>query len=267
MRTPSAAVLLALAFAASCAHFEPLDPVDADSAGGFEAALPALPERERMIYRGTWSGLPAGEVALRFERKGDEYVCTGRLETIGLVSLLYGLSVRAESVSGVDLVSRRWSYATEEDDNPKRVDVRFDSESGRVLCIKRQGDKVSRNIHETAGALDPIATITALRRADLSPGAVFRTDFISEWYVYRADTEVIGPERISVPAGEFDTIFVRVDLTKVVGGVPDEESRGIGIWFTDDPLRLPVRIDADTRIGRIKISLTHHSSGWPIRTH
>jgi hypothetical protein len=263
MRVPPLATVF-LVLVAACSHFEPLPPADDVGAEGIEATRPPLPERERLIYRGTWNGVPAGEADLLFQRKGDEYVCKGRLETIGLVSLLYGLNAKAESVASADgLVSRRWSYATEGEDDPKVVDVRFDLDSGRVLCIKRKGEDVSRIVHDAPGALDPIVTISALRRADLVTGTEFRTDLVTEWYVYRADTRVVGPERVSVPAGEFDTVFVRIDLTKIVDGRPEEDSRGMGIWFTDDPHRVPVRIDADTKIGRIRISLTHHSRGWP----
>ncbi|MHC4860203.1 MAG: DUF3108 domain-containing protein [Planctomycetota bacterium] len=258
---PMRAAPLILLLLASCAQFDPIPPDDVRDPAPIEPARPALPAEERLSYRGTWNGVSSGGAEFHFRREGDEYLSEGTLETRGLVSLLYGVNAKAAAASGAeDLLSRRWSYDAEDAEKPKRVRTRFDPTSGRVLSIVRKGEEVKRVIHEVAGALDPFGMIYFLRRARLAPGTSFRAHLISEWHLYRLDGRVMGRERIQVPAGAFDTIFVRADLTKLVDGVPEEKSRGLGLWLVDDARRVPVRIDADTKYGRVSLTLTNTES-------
>jgi hypothetical protein len=249
---------LLLLLVAACSSFDPLPPPkdDAKPEPIRKATKPKLPDRESLSFTGTWTGITMGGAEFHFHRQGDEYLSEGTIRTSGLVSLLYGVAAKAEAASGVeDLLSRRWSYVADEDDVPNNSMIRFERSSGRVLVIQRKGEKVERVVHESPRALDPLGMVYVLRRAELTVGSSFSATLISRWNLYRLDGKVVGPERIDVPAGEFDTTFVRADLRKLVNGNPEEQSRGLGIWLTDDECRLPVRIDADTKYGRVSLRL------------
>jgi len=251
---PIALILLLIA----CSSFDPLPPPpdDAKPEPIRKAAKPKLPDRESLSFKGSWNGIPTGGAEFRFRREGDEYLSEGAISTSGLISLLYGVQAKATAASGVeDLLSRRWSYIADEEDAPNNSKIRFERTSGRVLVIQRKGEKVERIVHDAPRALDPLGMVYALRRAELATGSTFSTTLISRWNLYRLDGKVVGPERVDVPAGEFDTIFVRADLRKLVDGKPEEQSRGLGIWLTADERRTPVRIDADTKYGRVSLKL------------
>ena len=127
------------------------------------------------------------------------------METSGLISLLYGVSLRAEAVSdSTDLLSRRWSYVSgDEEDGEKKVLVRFDPDSGKLLSVIREPEgEVKRLTLDLKDALDPLGTLFAMRCSRLDDGATFRTIFFTAKSPYLAETLVVGRERVDVPAGE-----------------------------------------------------------------
>jgi Protein of unknown function (DUF3108) len=256
--------LLVLLLLPACASLEPIDPGALEDAGDLSSGTFHLPVREVLRFRGTWNGIPAGEGRFRFERKGDVYLSSARVETIGLVALLYGVEVSAKAESGIeDLLSRKWSYETTGGDPDKRVEVRFIPGTGKVLSVIRQPDKVDRVTLDAPGLLDPLGTIYAIRRSDLEPGMSHITDLFTERNLYRATTLVVKRERVKVPAGEFDCVLIRVDFKNIEDGTAPDKGRAAAVWLTDDENRTPVRIDMDTKIGRIKLSLTEYERGWP----
>ena len=88
---------------------------------------------------------------------------------------------------------------------------------------------------------------------------IYLTDLFTEKHLYRAEAVVMRRERIGVAAGKFDTLYVRIDIRRMRDGVPDEKAHPAAIWFSDDADRIPVRIDADTKIGRIRLELRSYT--------
>jgi len=261
---PALLIPALLAGLSACAEFRPLRPDELDDRRDLVATAMEIPERERIVYAGSWNGIPAGEGRLRFERDGDVYRSDAVVETSGIVALLYGVTVEASAVSGAeDLLSRRWSYSSDTSEKTRRVRVRFNPEKGEVISVIRKDGEVETVQFSAKGTMDPLGTIYALRRADLAPGRSFRFDLFTERNIYRADALVTGRERVRVPAGEFDTIVVRADIRRLKDGHAPERGRGLAFWLTDDERRVPVRIDADTKIGRIHLKLESHEVGWP----
>lgn len=247
---------------AACSSFDPLPPEEFENAGTFVPTRYAPPAVERLVYRLAWSGIPAGKAVLEFEQDGQNYRSTADMETTGLISLLYGVSFRGESVAdSEDLLSRRWSYVSgDEEDGQKRVMVRFDPASGKVVAVIREEDGVDRLNLDLPEALDPLGTLYALRCSRLDDGATFKTTFFTSRNPYRAETLVMGRESVKVPAGEFDTVLVRTDLTRIKDGERPKEGSSLGIWVTDDEVHRPVRIDVDTTYGRISLLLTEYEA-------
>jgi len=257
-------LLVLLLMIPACVHLEPIDPEAMGDPGDLAAAGAPLPSREHMEYSGTWNAIPAGEAIISYERRGNVYLSRARIGTIGLVSLIYGVTLDAEAESlAPDLLSRRWSYVTEGADPDKRVLVRYAPKTGKVISVIRQDDSVEKIVLDAPGALDPLGLVIAIRRSSLETGQSFVTDLFTERNIYVASTLVMERERIRVPTGEYDTVLVRTDIKrKSDGGTPDR-ARGIGIYFTDDEIRIPVRIDVDTNIGRVRLALSKYERGWP----
>jgi hypothetical protein len=256
-------IATSLVVAAGCASFEPIDEAKLSDPGVLGDADVALPDRETCVFRGVMSGIPAGRGIFRFQRRDGVYETEADVETVGLVSLIYGMALRCTAVSDdEDLLSLRWGFTTEEGDG-KRVEVRFQPERDRAISVIRNGDEVKTSKPEAPGMLDPLGAIYALRRTRLELGRSFRLNLFTEWFVYCAKVLVAARERIRVPAGEFDAILVRVDISRSKDGEPSEAARAAGLWLTDDDRRIPVRIEADSKLGRLTLDLERHQPGWP----
>jgi hypothetical protein len=56
---------------------------------------------------------------------------------------------------------------------------------------------------------------------------------------------------------------VRTDVRGKIDGKPPNRANGMGTYYTDDDRRIPVRMDVDTKLGRIRLMLRKYERGWP----
>jgi len=255
-------LLLLGAALAGCAEFRPLEPDAVTPPAAPEPPAITLPARERILYTVLWNGIPAGESEFSFTAESGEYRTEASVQTVGLVSLLYGVSIEAAAVAGLgDRRTRRWGYRTfDGEETVKRVDVRIDPKTGEILSVIRTAGEVKRVDALLPGAMDPLSTIHFLRRSGLEDGSVYRSPMFTQWNLYRATTVVQGRERVHVPLGSFDAVFVRTDVRRRDESDPEAGS-ALGFWISDDEARIPIRIDVDTEVGRLSLRATKHMTG------
>lgn len=262
-RAPIAAVVL-LAAAAGCAGFEPLPFSEEQPPAVFASPTHALPGREEVHYLATWNGLPAGRAKFVFERAGPEIRGFAEAATAGLVRLVYGVGVKAEgTLRPRDGRSIAWGFRTDGAKEEKRVESRFDPDSGAITADLWKGEKHEVRRMTDAAARDPFSVIEALRTIELTAGARLRFDVFTEWFLYRMDAEIGERERIRSGGAEIDVVRIRLDVRKVRDGVPEGKSHGVAVWVSADARQCPVRIEADTRYGRVALSLVEYRAGWP----
>ena len=100
---------------------------------------------------------------------------------------------------------------------------------------------------------DPISVIYDLRTKDLITGNKY------EYYILGIDriesliTEVIGIEKIKVPAGKYDCIKVVPYSTD--GKDIFKENGYMTAWFSNDNRKIPIKIELKTNIGNMTLKL------------
>lgn len=100
---------------------------------------------------------------------------------------------------------------------------------------------------------DPIGVIYYLRGLPLAVGDEIRLAIFDGRYLRRIAITVGGPERIRVPAGEFECLVLKpvpLDqrrLTKVEGL--------LHLWLANDEARTPVRLEQKTGFGTMVLKL------------
>jgi hypothetical protein len=72
------------------------------------------------------------------------------------------------------------------------------------------------------------------------------------------EVRVLGRERVSVPAGEFDCIAIEPVLK--AGGIFKNKGRLV-IWLTDDERRMPVQMKSKVTVGHISVVLMEARPG------
>jgi hypothetical protein len=110
----------------------------------------------------------------------------------------------------------------------------------------------------TPGTMDPLSTLMLLRGQPLADGDVYRVPVFSKDAVYEATIRVANREQRMVLGAEVSAVML--DATFVKNGAPSAVRAEI--WLTDDARRLPFRVDAVTRFGRLRSEVTH-AKGLP----
>lgn len=104
---------------------------------------------------------------------------------------------------------------------------------------------------------DPISVMYYLRTLDLAPGAKHELTVVADAKVYNVHVKVLKREKITTPAGTFNTVMV--EPTMESGGVERDER--LFVWYSDDERRIPVRIRTEVKFGAVTATLRGIQSG------
>jgi hypothetical protein len=105
--------------------------------------------------------------------------------------------------------------------------------------------------------LDPISVLYHFRTLPLEPGKGYDFTLIADGKVYTVHARVVRRETVTTPAGTFPCLLVEPEMVR--GGVRKEER--LFIWYSDDELRLPVRIRTEVKFGSVTATLKRVTSG------
>lgn len=236
---------------------------------------------EEMRFSVRYGILPGGSVTLTTDRGEDVELPSGmrvparevwrfagRVETSKLVSIFYRVDDRIES-----LVDRRTflplHLLLEVDETVElgRREVVYDHLSGIAHYRKdrefhkRLGPEVEEREDDLdPDAIDGLGLLFMLRRVELRAGDVFYQTIHENGKNHVARIEVGEVERIHTPLedGKVPAIplKVRVSLGKKL-----EARRDVEIWISDDLRRVPLRFEADLKVGSLKGVLVDYAPG------
>ncbi len=220
---------------------------------------PALPVGERLAFHISWFGIPAGRATLAIEERVE---VGGRLavrivstaESNTFVDVFYKVRDRAESLFDCQgRYSHRFLLRSREGKRRRERDYTFDLVQQEVR-LEQSGTELRR--FPLAGPVqDPLSSLYAARTQPLEVG---RPIFLSAFEGGRRwdlEVRVLRRERITVPAGSFDTLVVK-PLLKFEGVF--QQKGEVVIWLTDDARRMPVRMESEVKIGSVAAELTSY---------
>jgi hypothetical protein len=205
---------------------------------------------ERMEYDLKWAGIKAGKSMLHIYKGEDgnmRIVSTAR--SADWITFFYPVEDRVESVASADWPWHpiRYHIKTREGRHTKDREVVFSSKDGKALFINHlEGEAKEFEIPEAV--FDPLSAFYHFRFSDLDVGKSSYVTIFDSKRVWKVEVKVLRKERISVPAGTFDTVVIW-PLMKSEGIF---QSKGpIYIWLTDDERRIPVKLKTIMVIGSI----------------
>lgn len=251
---------------------------DTTSGAAVDARSPAarswsFPVGERAVYDvrvalgSVPSPRPLGEARLTVE--GTEPVdgtptYRTSLEVEGGIPLVYRMENRQVSWIAPDPIrSLRYLERLREGDYRRHRRYRLDQEAGTFTRYDRV-DGTWRRVAERTGvampddALDEVSFLYFVRSLPLEPGETYRYERFFEPDGNPVVLEVLGRERIRVPAGTFETVVVRPILQ--TDGLFAEGGQA-RVWITDDRRRIIVKIESSMKVGRVDMHLRSYESG------
>jgi hypothetical protein len=177
--------------------------------------------------------------------------CYHVMFTVHAHAIFYTLNDSLQSWFGVnDLVSRRFTQDTDDNGTPRIHHYELFPE-------QRFWIRNGRDSAETvADPLDDASFFFFARTLTLAPGETysFPRYFIADRNP--VTIRVLRRQNIGVPAGHFPAVAVRPIFKS--GGMFSQGGEAI-IWFSDDSLRLPLRIQTSMVVGTLIISLRSRS--------
>lgn len=229
-------------------------------------ARPAGPEKvvpfragEALTYDVSWSEyLTAGSATFTVRDKRASYgstayylIAEGRPTT--LMSKLYAVYYKADSlVDAYTLFPQRGSVFSQENGRQRMKETRFD-QSRRTATFQMKTATTMVQEQALAGPThDGLSALTAMRTLNFAPGATSSFAVSDSGYLYRVTLNVAGKESVQTGLGP-------VAAWKVVPAIRDDKGqtvgRGLAVWISDDPRRLPLKIQAQLPVGAFVLTL------------
>ena len=216
------------------------------------------PRPLRASYRFGWGSVTAAKGDIRFTRTPDgrhRFDATGG--TTGLARNLWAYDVKHSATS--DARTLRPLHVKEvEDERSESVTTELTFTEEGVTSVREEREdgttKSKTRQFKFPNLWSLNSALLYLRTQPLEDGAVQRIVIYPATSAYLATVTVKGRERITVPTGSYDAIKVDVQLQKIGKKrklQPHKKFRGATVWVSDDPDRIPLRIEAEVFIGTV----------------
>jgi Protein of unknown function (DUF3108) len=225
-----------------------------EPAGNFPALRPL-----RASYRFGWSGLTAATGDVRFTKPSEnKFQLNGTGRTIGLVRALWKLDVNYQATASAETL---WPIETQQTESYRSKKV--------VTHLIFTNTGVTRTRTENKGAatgeaktrqfnfpdlFDLFSAMLYLRSQPLRERSVYRIVAYPATNAYLATVAVIGREKVSVHAGNYNAIKLDLQLKRIGKHhqlEPHRKFRRATIWVSDDAERLLLRIEAQVFVGTV----------------
>jgi Protein of unknown function (DUF3108) len=215
---------------------------------------------EETLFAITYLNLPTGEGRIAVGKpEGDIWPVFFQARTAGVAGLI---DIREHLVSYWDArtkLTRGSDLRAYEIGDFHADSARFDRESGKATVrVERKGQTRVQTFDVARDAQDLTSAFMWIRLQPLEVGQRYEVPVASGSRQFTLVADVLGRERVEVPAGTFDTVRVKV-RTQLDGKFSTK--RDSTMWLTDDPRHVLVRASADFAIGSIVAELKRYTPG------
>ncbi len=223
-----------------------------DPPGSFPPLKPV-----RTNYHFGWSGLTAGTGDVHFTKTEKRFQFEAAGKTIGLARALWRLDASYRGTVDSDTLRPIESKQTEAYRKKKLItDLSF-TNSG-VTRIRTEVPATGKTSIPVAFNLPDLFDLQSawlyLRSQPLTDHSVYRIAVYPATSAYLTTVTVLGRERVSVHAGNYNAIKIDLQLKRIGKKMqlePHKKFRRATIWISDDENRLPLRIEAQIFVGTV----------------
>lgn len=257
-------VLAAFPLHAQRAVGRPSTPAPAAKA----AAKPAVPRVERPVpfavgetltYDVSWSTyLTAGSAVTTVKERRPSYnsiayyiVAEGRPTT--LLSKLYSLYYKVDTlIDSYTLLPQRGSIYSEEGKRHRYRTTQFDRTANKVFFEFKTDTTVKSDFATSPVTQDALSAIYVLRAVPLKTGDRMTMPISDNGENLKAQFEIGAIEKVKTRLGELGAVRVKLAL---VDAKNHPVGRNTAIWISNDPRRLPLKLQADLPVGSFVLLL------------
>ncbi len=213
---------------------------------------------ERLVYKGRWFFIPAGEAVLEvlpdasFNGHAAHHFVMS-VSTNSLIDLIYRIRERQDSYTDPK-VTRTLQYRIKNTgDYPRDSVVFFDW--GRMMATYVNYDKPERQVAIQPGTFDPLSLVFAIRMHRLIPGDVLEFPVCDGTSVIHSTAIVASRETVTIGRDAYDTLLVIPDISRVENIWSGSGEPSLRIWLTSDERHLPVKVESRIAVGSFVFEL------------
>jgi hypothetical protein len=232
------------------------------------AAKPAGPKKEQSVpfkagetldYEVGWSSfVTAGTAEIVVKEKKPSYnstayyiVAEGRPTPI--VAKLYTLYYKADTLLDVfSLLPQRGSLYSEEGKRHRMKTTTFDQSAKKATFEVDTRTVVKKDLAIPGFTQDALSAIYVLRSIPFKTGEKFNMPVSDNGQIYKVQMQVGAAEPVKTGLGTINGLKV----TPVITGPDKDAPKGLALWISDDPRRLPLRMEAQLLVGKFVVTLS-----------
>lgn len=249
--------LLAVSFSAGASGSSKAVPAEAKHAFG---------GGERLSYTVSWGAISVLRVSLSTtdENLGGRphYHVVGNGTTGGMVKAFFSLNDTYHAwLDASTLLPSRMTSNQQEENYRHRATYNYDWNSMTVSTVRRNAnwDADRRETFAiTPDSGDAVSLFFRLRQTDpatLTPGRAYQLDLVLEESTKPIFYKFHGRERVSVRRiGTFNALKFSCTMA-TADGSDYGDGMTLTIWISDDGNKIPLLMEAPTRIGKIRVTL------------
>jgi hypothetical protein len=214
---------------------------------------------ETLTYDVTWSTfLVAGSAVTTVRDKAaaggsTAYTVVAEGKPVALLARLYTLFYKMETtLDAGSLLPQRVSLYMEEGKRRRTGVTRFDRAAKRAFFELQAEPTVSTSFAISAQTMDGLSLIYSLRARTLKTGDALTLTVADEGTLYDVRVAVRPVEQVSVPLGAFPAWKLNVDIVDSAG---EPAAKNAAIWISNDPRRLPLKLQAELPVGDFVLAL------------
>jgi len=250
-----ALAVVAISFSVSPRQNHPGKSERSDATGSVSAPRNPFIAGERLSYDVSWADfIVAAELTIQTDSRRvfdgtDAYHVTAEAKTVGLVSglALKVLDVYESFINASTLQPFRAEKRSRHGKKQTQSSVTLDQEKHTAQLEGSRSLEIPEETYDLAGLL------FAIRGMDLTMGKVRTLTVFEDEKLYTIKLQPEAREKVTTPAGSFDTIKI---ATSRVKGRENDKLFNLRIYITNDARRLPVLITAEPSWGAVRVELT-----------
>ena len=247
---PATVAFLALCSSSLAENWEAT--VSKDPPGNFPELRPL-----RASYRFGWSGFTAATGDVHVTKPSqDTFQLDGTGRTIGLVRALWKLDVNYQAVTSAGTL-RPIEIDQTENYRSKKIATHLAFTNTGVTRKRTEGKgaaETKTRQFNFPNLFDLFSAMLYLRSQPLKDRSIYRVVAYPATNAYLATVTVIGREKISVHAGNYNAIKLDLQLKRIGKQrqlEPHRKFRRATIWVSDNTDRLLLRIEAQVFVGTV----------------
>ena len=222
----------------------------------------ALGVPERLVYDVNWAGIKVGSAVQEVTAQGDDLRIVNTIRSSGLMSALFYIDDKQESVIPRAATGLGMPRFFKEDIKEGKLKARREA-SFNFTTLHVDSRDLLKNTEKrdpiSARTYDSLSSIYFMRSSELVPGQSIFFDIYGFKHPWNTEVRVVKKDEITTPLGRFKTLMMTSQLK--FNGVSARVGNAT-FWLTDDSRRIPVRIKTNLKVGEITLTLVG-GSYWP----